>query len=148
MPSGDSIRRLLERGHLARMQAGRLRSIKPETDMKQTPIGLLVILAVAVFAIELSLMLAFAWLPPLPAWLENSLDATLLTALLFPLLYYLVFRPLTMLNTQQALIQLKLMQRMDELQRFHEVTIGRELRMKELVEENQALKAQIGEAGK
>ena len=42
----------------------------------------------------------------------------------------------------------KLEQRLDELQRFHQVTIGRELRMKELFEENQALKAQIGEQGK
>ena len=42
----------------------------------------------------------------------------------------------------------KLMQQLDELQRFQQVTIGRELRMKELYEENQALKARIGEAGK
>lgn len=42
----------------------------------------------------------------------------------------------------------KLMQRLDELQRFHQMTIGRELRMKELYEENQALKAQIGEQKK
>lgn len=42
----------------------------------------------------------------------------------------------------------KLMQRLDELQRFHQVTIGRELRMKELYEENQALQAQIQEQKK
>lgn len=39
----------------------------------------------------------------------------------------------------------KLMQRLDELQRFNHATIGRELRMKELYEENQTLKAQIKE---
>lgn len=42
----------------------------------------------------------------------------------------------------------KLEQQLDELQRFHQVTIGRELRMKELYEENQALKAQIKEQKK
>ena len=42
----------------------------------------------------------------------------------------------------------KLEQQLDELQRFHQVTIGRELRMKELYEENQALKARIKEQGK
>lgn len=42
----------------------------------------------------------------------------------------------------------KLEQRLDELRRFHEVAIGRELRMKELYDENQALKARRGEAGK
>ncbi len=31
----------------------------------------------------------------------------------------------------------------DELQRFHDATVGRELRMKELYEENQMLKAQL-----
>lgn len=42
----------------------------------------------------------------------------------------------------------KLEQQLDELQRFHQVTIGRELRMKELYDENQALKAQIKEQKK
>ena len=42
----------------------------------------------------------------------------------------------------------KLEQQLDELQRFHQVTIGRELRMKELYEENQALKARIEEQKK
>ena len=36
--------------------------------------------------------------------------------------------------------QHKLEQKLNELQRFHNVTVGRELRMKELYEENQALK--------
>ena len=135
MPSGDSIP-----SYPARQPQG--------TDLKQTPARLLIILVVAVFAIEMSIMVAFTWLPPLPAWLETLLDATLLSALLFPVLYCLVFRPLRMLNTQQIAVQHKLEQQLDELQRFHKVTMGRELRMKELYEENQALKAQIEEQGK
>lgn len=42
----------------------------------------------------------------------------------------------------------RLEQQLDELQRFHQVTVGRELRMKELHEENRALKAQLGGRGK
>ena len=135
MPSGDSAL-----SHPGRQPQG--------ADVKQTPVRLLVILVFAVFAIEMSVMVVFIWLPPLPAWLETLLDASLLSALLFPLLYCLVFRPLRMLNTQQIAVQHKLEQQLDELQRFHQVTIGRELRMKELYEENQALKAQIEEQGK
>ena len=116
--------------------------------MKQTPVRLLSILAIAVFVIEISIMVAFTLLPPLPAWLENFLDATLLTALLFPILYFLVFRPFKMREAQQMLAQHKLEQQLDELQRFHNVTLGRELRMKELYEENQALKARLGELEK
>ena len=116
--------------------------------MKQTPARLLAILAVAVFAIEMTVMFAFASLPPLPAWLENFLDAAIVTALLFPILYFLVFLPFKMREAQQILAQHKLEQQLDELQRFHNATMGRELRMKELYEENQALKARLGEQEK
>ena len=120
----------------------------PDADMKQTPIQMLAILAVAVFVIEYSVMFAFAWLPPMPAWLENFLDATTLTVLLFPILYFSMFRPLRMFNTQQILAQRKLEKQLDELQRFQKITLGRELRMKELYDENQALKASLGEQEK
>ncbi|MDD5179812.1 MAG: hypothetical protein PHT15_00950 [Gallionellaceae bacterium] len=118
----------------------------PEADVKQTPIQLLAILVVATFTIEMSIMVVFTWLP-LPSWLEALIDATFLTALLFPILYFLVFRPLTMSHAQQMLVQRQLEKRLDELQRFHKVAMGRELRMKELYEENQALKARLGEPG-
>ncbi|OGT14412.1 MAG: hypothetical protein A3J49_12900 [Gallionellales bacterium RIFCSPHIGHO2_02_FULL_57_16] len=116
--------------------------------MKLSPARLLVVLMVSVFAIEMLLMVAFDLLPPMPTWLENSLDATFIAALLFPVLYRLVFQPLRMFVAQQTLTQHKLEQQLDELQRFHKVTIGRELRMKELFEENQALKARLGEQKK
>lgn len=135
MPNGDSIQ-----PHPGAQQ--------PEADMKQSPTWLLGVLTVSVFAIEMLLMVAFDLLPPMPAWLENSLDAAFLTALLFPVLYQLVFQPLRMFVAQQTLTQHKLEQQLDELQRFHKVTIGRELRMKELFEENQALKSRLGEQEK
>ncbi len=71
--------------------------------MKQTPLRLLAICVVTVFTFELSLMFVFAYLPPMPAWLENFLHATILTTLLFPILYYLVYQPFAMREAQQAL---------------------------------------------
>ena len=97
-----------------------------------SPVRLLTILVFMVFGIEMLIMNMFTVLPSLSPWYEALVDSAVLAALLFPILYFLVFRPLTMINMQQA-------RQLDELQRFHEVTIGRELRMKELVEENQAL---------
>lgn len=44
-------------------------------------------------------------------------------------------------NTSQHMLE----QKLNELRRFHEVTIGRELRMKELYEENRALKTRLNE---
>ncbi len=65
------------------------------------PIRLLFILIVSVFAAELSIMAAFALLPHFPRWLENTLDASLLVVVLFPVLYFLVFRPMSSLIAQQ-----------------------------------------------
>jgi hypothetical protein len=60
------------------------------------------------------------------------LDPIALTAIVSPALYLLIFRPLN----QQA----ELERQLDELRGFQRLSIGRELRMKELVEENTALR--------
>lgn len=64
------------------------------------------------------------------AW--KFVDPILLSAFVAPALYFLIFRPLN----QQAEIERQL----DELRRFQKLTIGRELRMRELVEEIAALR--------
>lgn len=66
-----------------------------------SPFRLLVILIVAVFVAELSIMMMFSLLPPIPLWVENALDAFLLAVVLFPILYLLLFRPLRLLLAQQ-----------------------------------------------
>lgn len=66
----------------------------------------------------------------------NYLDPIILTAIAAPTLYILIFRPM---RNQQA----ELERQLDELHRFQKVTVGRELRMKELVEENTALRNQL-----
>jgi two-component system sensor histidine kinase/response regulator len=78
-------------------------SIKEQPDrIMNSPIRLLVVLIVSVFAAELSIMIAFALFPPFPRWMEDTLDASLLVILLFPILYYWVFRPLSMLIAQHV----------------------------------------------
>lgn len=65
------------------------------------------------------------------------LDPIALTAIVSPALYLLIFRPLN----QQS----ELERQLDELHCFQRLSIGRELRMKELVEENTALRHEAGQ---
>lgn len=113
-----------------------------------SPVRLLALLMASVFAIEALTMGVLHALPPMPLWQENLLDAINLTVLLFPILYFFVFRPMQERGMQQTLMQQKLAQQLDELQRIHKILILRELRMKELYDENQALKTHIQEADK
>ena len=62
------------------------------------------------------------------------IDPILLTTIVSPILYFLIYRPLCL----QALFE----KQIDELQRFQKVVVGRELRMKKLVEENAVLRRQ------
>ena len=52
------------------------------------------ILAGSVFLIELLVMFLLSMLPPMPRMTTFLLDSTLLSALIFPIFYLLVFRPL------------------------------------------------------
>lgn len=70
------------------------------------------------------------------AW--KFVDPIMLAVFVAPALYLLIFRALN----QQA----ELEQQLDELRRFQKLTVGRELRMKELAEENAALRKQIAAA--
>ena len=63
-------------------------------------------------------------------------DPILLVAILAPILIKFFFRPM---QARQA----ELERQLDELYRFHKLTVGRELRMKELVEENETLRDQL-----
>ena len=68
------------------------------------------------------------------AWM--LIDSIALTVIVSTALHILIFRPM---RYQQA----ELERQLDELRRFQKLTVGRELRMKELVEENTALRNQI-----
>ncbi len=69
------------------------REAAPEGQL--SPVRLWMVLAVSVFLAETLVMAALSLLPALPAPAEDVLDASLLVALLFPVFYFMLFRPLT-----------------------------------------------------
>lgn len=71
------------------------------------------------------------------AW--KFVDPIMLAAFVAPFIYLLIFRAL---RNRQA----ELERQIDELRRFQKLTVGRELRMKELAEENAALRKQTAAA--
>ena len=54
-------------------------------------------------------MVAFSLLPPISSWMENLLDAAILATLLFPVLYFWVFRPLIQAIERQKLTEAELL---------------------------------------
>jgi len=77
-----------------------------------SPLRLLLVLAATVFTVETSIMFALDALPPMSEVTSTMVDATLLVSLIFPVFYYLVFRPLS-LNVQE-LARLEEARRADE----------------------------------
>ncbi|TNC97616.1 MAG: hypothetical protein FD121_795 [Gallionellaceae bacterium] len=76
----------------------------------------------------------------LPGSLTNNFD-DLLSLLITILMVVGIYLIRTIFEERQQ-SQQKLQQQLDELLRFQKVTVGRELRMKELVEENTELRCQ------
>jgi HD-GYP domain-containing protein (c-di-GMP phosphodiesterase class II) len=72
----------------AGLQAGTLSKIY------SSPIYLLTVILVSIYAVHFILMLAMSALPPLPALTRTLLDSALLILLLSPLLYFFLLRPL------------------------------------------------------
>lgn len=73
-------------------------SLKLQQGCKHEPhqsvAWLLVVLTGSVFLVEVLVMLLLTTLPSMPRLTSVLLDATLLSALLFPVFYFFVFRPL------------------------------------------------------
>jgi light-regulated signal transduction histidine kinase (bacteriophytochrome) len=69
--------------------------ISPERKFiqRQSPVRLVIILALCVFIGEASVMFILHFLPNAPLWFEAIFDSALLLTLLSPVLYYFVFRP-------------------------------------------------------
>ena len=67
----------------------------PSGNRKRLPVSLLlVILTVTAFLEELLVKFLLDMLPPMPKAAEFLLDATLLSVLIFPIFYFLVYRPM------------------------------------------------------
>jgi diguanylate cyclase (GGDEF)-like protein len=96
---------------------------------------LVLVLILSVFVIEFGVMaLVRAMTLPLPAWGENAIDAAVLSLLLVPLLYVLVFRPLSRQNQELKAGAESLIAMQDDL----EVRV--EARTRELEQRNREIK--------
>lgn len=109
-----------------------------------TPARLVLAAALIILLGEVLVMVLLEGVTPfimgkLPRDVRVWLDPVLLAAVVLPALYILVLRPM---RAQQIWLKRQL----DELQRFHRMGIGRELRMKELLAQNQQLQGQSGAA--
>jgi HD-GYP domain-containing protein (c-di-GMP phosphodiesterase class II)/PAS domain-containing protein len=76
----------------------------------RSPVLLLLILALSIFVVETSVMLLLDHFVTLSAsmWVRNLLDSTILVVLLFPVLYFLMFRPLVQHASELARTQVAL----------------------------------------
>src|SRR5664279_1140294 len=81
-----------------------------------SPLRMLVVLMCTVFLVELSIMVGLGWLMPIPEWIVNFLDAFILTATLFPALYYWIFRPMTQLIEKHEQAEAELLEIRDLLE--------------------------------
>ena len=80
----------------------------PNKDNHQSVRRLLIVLIGSVFFIEALLMGVLHWLPPMSRTAGALLDAALLSLLLFPVFYYLIFRPLIRNIEERKLIEVDL----------------------------------------
>ena len=107
------------------------------TNRKPSPLRVAAILLASVFAIELGLMFLFSHLTPIPSWEKNLLDASVLVALLFPILYYSIYRPLASLIDQHVLMEKELLEHRNHLEGLvNRRTMEVERHMKEREEED------------
>jgi diguanylate cyclase (GGDEF)-like protein len=101
----------------------------------RSPMRLLMVLLISVFALEFGIMALFVVLAnhALNSWMEAAIDAGLLSALLFPVLFFLVFRPLVrqIKDFEQAEMALRTMRDGLEL-RVQERTVDLEQRNREI----------------
>ena len=63
--------------------------------ISRSPVALLVVIILSIFAYEAILMLLFSFFPSLSGWPKGVLDPVLLVLLLLPTLYFFLLRPLT-----------------------------------------------------
>jgi diguanylate cyclase (GGDEF)-like protein/PAS domain S-box-containing protein len=89
-----------------------------KTKNSQSVKHLLLALIGSIFIGETLVMLFIDWLPPLSQWHEALLDAALLLALIFPVIYFFVFHPLKTQLTKQKQAEATQFEALDRLQKI------------------------------
>lgn len=89
------------------------------TRHQESPLRMVVIIAFAIFIAELLSMLTILVLPPFPdKWIEIIFDALFLVALISPVLYYLVLKPLILHLNERKRFEACLLKAADDLERI------------------------------
>jgi hypothetical protein len=105
-----------------------------------SPFRMLVVLMCSVFFAELSIMFVLGRFMPIPEWIGNLLDAFILTALLFPALYYWIFRPMTLLIEKHKQAEAELLEIRDLLEH---IAATREQELQSAQNASESMQAEI-----
>ncbi|MBA3022416.1 MAG: diguanylate cyclase [Sideroxydans sp.] len=74
-------------------------------EPRQSAVWMLTVLAVSVFIIEVMVMVLLPSLPPMSETARAMIDAAMLSLFLFPIFYFLVFRPLIVNITERRMAE-------------------------------------------
>ncbi|TXT33942.1 MAG: multi-sensor signal transduction histidine kinase, partial [Comamonadaceae bacterium] len=80
-------------------------TISAESFVSKQPARIFVTIALTVFIAEAFLMLLLHYLPQQNFWINAFLDATLLVALISPVFYFFLFKPLVTHNRERLKIE-------------------------------------------
>lgn len=90
-----------------------------------TPLHLLIVVMVSIFAAEAAVMLLLHVLPDLPTAIVTVLDAFLLSMMAFPVLYLLMYRPLALQIVLREKVEDDLRKQRDNLEEMVENRVSR-----------------------
>lgn len=76
-----------------------------ESDVSKQPTRIFFTIALTVFAAEAFVMLLLRYLPRQTLWMDTFLDASLLVAMISPVLYFFLFKPLVTHNLQRRVME-------------------------------------------
>ena len=89
-------------------------AISAESFVSKQPVRIFVTIALTVFIAEAFLMMLLHYLPQQTFWMNAFLDATLLVALISPVFYFFLFKPLVTHNRERLEIEETLRQNEEE----------------------------------
>jgi PAS domain-containing protein len=98
-----------------------MKNIKKYSPTHLSPFQLLFIMAVSIFVIEAIIMVIFYYLGPTHSLFTALVDSTLLVFMLFPVLYFFLFRPLLQHITERKRFEDDMRNQMGKAQMYLDV---------------------------
>ncbi|MFQ6673729.1 MAG: hypothetical protein ACE5GH_02955 [Fidelibacterota bacterium] len=101
-------------------QRGKGRKVRPKLKLYHSPLYLLAIVAFSVILVECVVMYAIhsSYLPTLSHSVEGIFDSLLLLILIFPVLYFFLFRPMLLHTAERKLVEEELRENKERYQRL------------------------------